>query len=219
MDDSHTSAAGDEQNLFRPGDEIRPATTQKDTQEPAAAVDQPQAEPAPDTVTPPMVSAPGMAGEPEMGDASISWTASEFIAHQKNAAWYGALALATVAITTAVWFLTKDPIATGCVVIGMAIFGFYAAHKPRQQAYTIDGSGLAIGQQRYGFSDFRSFSVIQEEGAYSVQLAPLKRFATYLTVYIDPKDRDKIIDLLSSYLPMEEARPNLTDGFLRRIRF
>src|SRR5438034_11503772 len=48
---------------------------------------------------------------------SISWTASEFIAHHKPGGWYGLLALAGIAIAAGVYFLTKDAISAGVILI------------------------------------------------------------------------------------------------------
>jgi hypothetical protein len=48
---------------------------------------------------------------------------------------------------------------------------------------------------------------------------PLKRFATLTTVYYAPEDEDKIVNLLSKHLPLEEHKLDAVDHLMQRIRF
>src|ERR1700728_3216444 len=61
----------------------------------------------------------------------VSWTASEFIHHQKTAGWYFMLGLAGVILAAIVFLLTKDKISTGVIIFATLIFGYYANRKPR----------------------------------------------------------------------------------------
>ena len=150
---------------------------------------------------------------------SISWSASEFIAHEKTAGWYALLVLAAVLAAGVIWLLTRDLLPTTAVFIGMVLLAYYASHQPRQQQYRLDGSGLTIGNRHLPYHEFRSFSAVPEGPFLSIELTPLKRFAMYTTLYLDPKDEDRILAFLSTYLPMDVARPSLTDNLMRRIHF
>ncbi|HVU59289.1 MAG TPA: hypothetical protein VHC98_00390, partial [Candidatus Saccharimonadales bacterium] len=114
---------------------------------------------------------------------------------------------------------TRDWFATTMVVLGIAVLGFYASHKPRQQTYRLDEHGLTIDRRRYGYEQFRSFAVVSEGAFSSIELAPLGRFATYMTIYYAPADEAKIVDVLSAHLPVEPPHNDLTDQLLRRIHF
>ena len=150
---------------------------------------------------------------------AITWTASEFIAHQKSAAWYGKLAGVTVATATVTYLITRDPISTSAIVICALLFGVIAARQPRQLEYRLDNQGLQIGQKHLDYEAFRSFSVVPEGAFPSVILLPLRRFSPLTTIYFAPEDQDRIVDMLAGWLPFEEYQHDAVDRLMHRIRF
>lgn len=166
------------------------------------------------------VATPTSTAIPPSGpDGSISWTASEFIAHHKSPGWYLALAAAAVVAALIVWLLTKDEISAGVVVLGAVFFGIFAARKPRQLQYRLDNQGLSIGERRFSYQAFRSFAIVPEGAFNSIEFVPLKRFAPLITIYYDPADEAKIVALLSDRLPVESRQKDLVDRLMWRIRF
>lgn len=246
--DGDAAKSSDEQHMYRPDQVIRPQTAETPAPDVPQDARKPQTEtplvtaaetgsPSQSEV-PPAVAANANANavpaapapdafmqEPTQlatGDTlpeSISWTASEFIAHEKTAGWYVLLALVAVAAAALIWLFTRDILPTSAVFIGMILLAYYASHQPRQQHYQLDSTGLTIGNRHLPYHEFRSFAVMQEGAFLSVELTPLKRFAMYATIYIDPADEERIIEFLSRYLPMEEARASMTDSLMRRIHF
>lgn len=182
---------------------------------------------APDTPTEPAAewqftddgsSAPASSAPTQ--SSSVSWTASEFIAHAKSAGWYMVLIVVAVAGAVLAYVLTKGEIFTPIVILIVAIlFGVMAARKPRELPYSIDSKGIHIGQKSYPFASFKSFSVVQEEGVESIWLLPLQRFAPGLSIYFDPVDKDKILTILDDYLPVEEKQLDYVDRLMHKIRF
>ena len=153
------------------------------------------------------------------GNQDITWTASEFVAHEKSAGWYFALIIVTIIIAALVFLVTKDKISVGVVVTAGLLLGVYGSHKPRQLEYKIDQSGVSIGGKYYGYHEFRSFSVAPEGAFAGITFAPLKRFAVPITIYYVPADEDKIVTILSAQLPFEEHRADAVDTLMRHIRF
>jgi hypothetical protein len=149
----------------------------------------------------------------------ITWTASEFIAHDKTGGWYGLLAVGAVVTAVVVWFITKDLVSPIVIVVAALMFGVYAKRKPRELSYHLDGHGLTIGDKYYDFGLFRSFSVVPEGGITSITFMPLKRFAPPITIYYDPNDQDTITKLLSGQLPFERRKQDPIDRLMWRIRF
>lgn len=219
MDEQQNDPQGQWQ--FRPGDTIVPGQAT-----PATTTPPPPAEPkvttpvqeqaAAETATTPSPQAANQGSEP---DGTIRWTASEFIAHHKTAGWYLMLGVATVAVTAAIWFLTKDKISSGVVVLAAITLGFYGARKPRQLGYELSPSGVRIGEKYYAYEEFRSFAVMPEDAFSSIVFMPLKRFAPLTTIYYDPVDEENIVNLLADRLPMEERSHDAVDRFMRRIRY
>lgn len=152
-------------------------------------------------------------------EGSITWTASEFIAHEKNARWYLLLGLATIVLAALVWFLTKDMISTITVIAAATILALAASKKPRIIEYRIGQDGLHIAQRDYPFELFRSFAIVHEGAFSSLVFIPLKRFAMLTTAYYDPLDESKIIDLLASRIPLEEKKRDLVETIMWKIRY
>jgi hypothetical protein len=164
-------------------------------------------------------------GSPEPSPAlpdegsSVSWTASEFVAHNKTAGWYALLAAFAVAAAAAIWLLTKDVFAATVIVIAVAILAGYAARKPRELQYAVDAHGITVGQRQFGYGSFRSFSVFDEGAFSSIELIPLKRFSPPISVYYDPKDEAAITDALARHLPFEPRQRDVLDRLMHKIRF
>jgi len=149
----------------------------------------------------------------------ISWSASEFIAHQKSLRWYGALGLGAVIIAALTYLITRDKITTGVVIFIALIFGFAASRKPRVMEYRVNASGLQVGPKFFPYSELKSFSIM-EEGAFSnIMFTPLKRFMPPIVIYYEPQDEESIATVLARYLPMEHREQGVIDTITTRIRF
>jgi hypothetical protein len=148
----------------------------------------------------------------------VSWTASEFIAHQKTAKWYGVLAFVTAVTASGVYLLTRDYISAGVVVVLALLFGVTAGRKPRVLSYHLDSHGLTVGRQSYPYGLFKAFAVVDEGAFSSIVLLPLKRFNLPISIYFSPEDEQKVLDVLSQQLPVAEHNDPF-DSLLRRIKF
>ena len=149
----------------------------------------------------------------------LSWTASEFIAHEKSAGWYGVLALGGVLLAAAIYWFTKDAITAGIILFAAIALGVFAARKPRTQQYALTSQGVHIGGKTYDFQAFKAFSVAPEGAITSIVFLPLKRFMPALTIYVAPEVEDQAIDYLADRLPVEPHKPDAIDSLLRRIHF
>ncbi len=156
---------------------------------------------------------------PKGPDGSIVWTASEFIRHEKNFKWYLWLGLGTAIVSALVWFLTKDVLSTLTMIVAGMVLGIVANKKPRTMEYKIDKEGLQINGKNYSFDQFRSFAIVHEGAFSSLVFIPLRRFALLTTAYYDPVDESKIIDLLSSVIPIEEKKRDWLEALMWKIRY
>jgi len=149
----------------------------------------------------------------------ISWSASEFIAHDKNVAWYGVLSIVTVIAATIVYFLTHDKISTIIIVLAGVIFGVYGARKPRTLNYKLDNVGLTIQTNLFNYDSLKSFMVIENSPIPNIILLPLKRFMPSMSIYLDPSSEEKVIKILSDRLPQDFHEQDFVERFMIRIRF
>lgn len=150
---------------------------------------------------------------------TVTWTASEYVAHEKTAGWYFALAGAVVMFAAVVYVLTRELISPIVILIMGAAFGSFAARKPEELTYTLDSTALHIGQKTFPYAQFKSFTILEEGPIHSIILMPMQRFMPPLSVYFDPADEDKIADALSSYLPYEDRKQDYIDRLMRKVRF
>jgi hypothetical protein len=152
-------------------------------------------------------------------EEGISWTASEFIQHSKDASWY-LIALLVIALLAGLgYLLSHDVFTPGAVVIFGVILLLVSNRKPRTLSYLVDSHGIMINNREYPFTDFQSFSIIKEGSIESVMLLPLKRWSPVLNLYFSPDDGQKIFDTIGSFLPFEQREKDLIDKFLHKIRF
>lgn len=157
--------------------------------------------------------------QPQEFVGTISWTASEFLYHQKSASWY-LVAVAALAVLSGLLYLaTADYIGPISVMVLGALLLVGASRKPRTVQYAIDDSGIVIGTREYAYDDFQSFSIVKEDQIESVALFPHKRLSPVISLYFVPDDGQKIFDLLSSFLPFEQREKDQIDKFLHKIKF
>lgn len=162
---------------------------------------------------------PGINAPVDKNIDEFSWTASEFVAHQKSAGWYGLLAISAALLAVALYIITRDIVSSGFVIFGSIVFGYYAARQPKDQAYRLSNKGIDIGNKHFNYESFRSFSIIEEGNSLSIVLMPLKRFAPLRAMYFDPKQEDQIASILTLRLPFEERTHDAVDRLMNRIRF
>jgi len=166
------------------------------------------------------VSAPSKSdSHPAANFTGISWTASEYIEHDKSASWYGWFCLAAAAVIGGIYVLTRDLFSVILLSFLAVVFGVFAARKPKVLQYQLDDRGLTIGQKFYPMNLFRSFAVIEEGPFRSVTLLPMKRFMPAISLYFSPEDETAILDAFSSLLPQEIRQQDALDKFMHRIRF
>jgi hypothetical protein len=149
----------------------------------------------------------------------VSWTASEFVAHDKSSIWYIGLVVVAIVMAVLIWIITRDLVTSGIIVFCGVLLSVYGARKPRELHYQLSRTGIGIGERYHSYNDFHSFALIDEGAFSSVVLYPMKRFAPLLTMYFDPADEQKIVDVLSDRLPVEQPRHDPMDRLMKRIRF
>jgi hypothetical protein len=155
----------------------------------------------------------------ESKPTSVTWTASEFITHDKSTAWYVNLAVAAIVFSALIFILFRDIVSVAVIIVAAIIFGVYGAKKPRQLEYKVDQRGLTIGNKFFPYDKFNSFSVVPEGALLGITFMPLKRFSPLLTIYFAPEDEEKIVGVLSAHIPYEEPSRDMVDTLMRHVRF
>jgi len=149
----------------------------------------------------------------------VTWTAPEFVAHEKGASWYLMFGVAAVVLIALVALITRSIYSSVIAVIICVIFGIGAGRKPRDMNYAVDGHGVGAGRSFHPYSDFRAFSMTTEGNLINVTLIPLKRFMPPMTLYMDPANQNPVVDVILRHLPLEDHQADPIERLMSRIRF
>ena len=158
-------------------------------------------------------------GQSQQHIETISWTASEYISHEKSPAWYAAVSAGSTTVAAIIYIATRELLASITIVIVAFSAIFYAGRKPEIKQYELSDNDIAIDGKHYPLDGFRSFSVMEEGAITSIWLKPLKKFTPTIVVYFAPADGDAIITALSNFLPYQEHKLDPVDKLSKRIRF
>jgi hypothetical protein len=154
-----------------------------------------------------------------VGEDLLSWSASEYIEHQKPKGWYVGVVLAGALLAVLLYVVTKDLVTVAVVLIGTLLFSVVGSHKPESKNYQIGTTGITVGEKHFVFDDFKSFSLIEEGVIDSVQLMPLKRFTPPISMYFPSDIANQVVDTLADYLPHEERQRDMVDTLMKRLKF
>lgn len=176
------------------------------------------AEPPLQAAAPRPTSGPQPPPAPPAG-GSVSWTASEYIDHDRSASWYLILATGTVVLAGLVYLISSDFLGVAIILILGILVGVFAHRQPAQVTYELNENGLKIGQKLYTYGVFKSFAIVRDEALPSINLEPLKRFMPPITIYFAPQDEEQIISVLGARLPSHEQKADRIDRLSRRLKF
>lgn len=156
----------------------------------------------------------------------VSWTASQSVAQQRSKNWYliaGAIFLLIV-VADVLLFIFKvtdlTTLITSLVLIAAMFIALLISTKQpnRESTYVLSPEGITINGNKHGLDEFRAFGVRQHGGLWQLVLIPVKRFGMEVVTYIDEQHGEKIVDILASYLPMEEVPESGIDKLIDRLK-
>ena len=156
---------------------------------------------------------------PNQDTPELSWSASEFINHEKQPSWYAILALGSIVVAGLMYLVTRDWISAIVVIFLAIVTAIYASAKPKTSHYSITAEGLLVNGQIHSYENFKSFSVIEETGLPFLQLLSRRRFMVPLNIYAPPDQIDKIVDSLTDYIAYDQKHPDFVDRLTKKIRF
>jgi len=152
-------------------------------------------------------------------DNPVHWVAKEYIYRDKNPLWFIIFTVVVFAFISLDVFLIKSYTFSILVVVMAASLIIYSRRPPREINYTLSGKqGLYIGEQLYHFSEFKSFSLLHEDGNDSLILVPIKRFLPAISVFFPRDAGEAIVDILGARLPMGQSKLDMIDIIARKLR-
>ena len=149
----------------------------------------------------------------------FNWSAPNSYSSSKSFNWYLVLIVATLALTAAVYFITKDKITTTVILVSGLLVGVYGAKKPKNVSYQLTRDGFAVNGRHYKFGEFRSYTIVSHGNNRSAILTPLKRFVPYMYINFASDMEQEISNSLADVLPQDISHKDTLDNVLRKIGF
>jgi hypothetical protein len=151
--------------------------------------------------------------------ADVTWTASEYIAHEKPALWYVAFVFVAALIGVVIYFVTKEIIMVVAGLAALASFGIMASRHPRTLDYQLDDKGVHIAEKLYPYAGFKSYTLADIGSLRAIDLIPMERFKPSVTLYFPKEQEVAILNKLSVNLPFEERNLDTIERLMHRLRF
>lgn len=150
---------------------------------------------------------------------AVSWEASEFVHHDKDAMWFIGILAAAVLLSLLSVFLLRSWTFTILIVVMAVSLIVLSRRPPRTLRYQLNHNGLAIDQKQYQFQDFRAFGVVQDGPFYHVTLLPAKRLMPSIDVYFPEEQGEQIVDIFGAHVPMQTIQLDFIDRLSKQLRF
>jgi hypothetical protein len=155
---------------------------------------------------------------PQTQERPISWSAPEFVMHEKSPNWFMGLIVISILIGAGIYLLTRDFLSVAVIVLALIIIGKYSLRQPKMINYTMDDHGVNIGDRNFRYDQFKHFSAVAEGDLISINFSPMKRFSLPVGACCTMGDEeDMVLDYLSDRLPIEEYRPDVFDNLIQRL--
>jgi uncharacterized membrane protein YobD (UPF0266 family) len=171
------------------------------------------APPKPSEETPQTVSNEALAED----TAILNWEASEYINHEKDGVWFLGFAVVVLVLLGGALWAQAWTLVVLTVIMAVATI-VYTRRPPRTMRYSLSEHGLHIGSQFHAYNEYRAFGVIEDGPFYAIMLVSTKRFMPATLIYFAEQDGERVVDIFSTYLPMEDLDLDLADILIRRLR-
>ncbi len=147
----------------------------------------------------------------------LRWQGTEYVHSGRSAKWYIIFGIVTVlAVAVAILLLKSITFAILIPVMVVALL-VYVRRAPDVLQYTLSRKGIHVNDKLFTFDQFKSFGVMEHNGAHSAVLTPRKRFQIGQTLYFPEEVGEQLVDMLAERLPMKDVAPDAIDKLLAKL--
>ncbi|MEM6997293.1 MAG: hypothetical protein AAF413_00095 [Patescibacteria group bacterium] len=151
---------------------------------------------------------------------SVSWVGPEFIHHPKNAGWYMGLGFIAAVVAVACYFLTSGSIfAVITIVLAVIALAAFASRQPKDHQFTIDYSGVYVGERLYPYEQFGSFAITNNDDIESIYLMSVNRLQMPLSLYVPAEQMEAALQIVEAMVPYQERDQTLVEQLMHNLRF
>lgn len=155
----------------------------------------------------------------EQAEVVFSWSAPEYIQHQKTARWY-AIASAIALVFTIGAVLTANWTMAVAIVVFAAVYEFTQRfHPPKIIDIHISELGIHVGHMFYPFSSMQAFWIMIKPGLKTLNIRVHRQFYSDVVIQLMDQDAAKIRSYLMGQIPEWEGKDErLQDLILRLLK-
>jgi len=149
----------------------------------------------------------------------LSWTAPEFIYHNKTRAWFIVLGIVSAALLI-ISLLLKNYFGALLVPIASFLIYVHARKQPRQLTIAITDEYINIGQfLSLAHKEITSFWIFEEPSIRSLSLETKKVLQPKISVLLAGQNPAAIREILIKFVPEKKHEEYFTDIIARKIKF
>jgi hypothetical protein len=148
----------------------------------------------------------------------LSWTAPEFIKHEKSAGWFWALGIIGVALVV-VSLMMQNYLFILIVILAAFLIYIQAKKRPTNIRVTLTNKGIIINDKEYAYSDLRSFWIFEEPEIECLSLISKKLTQPQIQIPFGEQNPKKIREILIKFITEKEQEEPLIDAIARKIKF
>jgi hypothetical protein len=109
----------------------------------------------------------------------VSWSAMEYVEHNKNVGWYGLLIILILGLASGIFLITGGVFAPIIIIAIGSIFFVGAMHRPKQISYQIDSQGISIGNRFFKYILAKPTNYSRRTGTDNAKNSLLKGLTRY----------------------------------------
>ena len=149
----------------------------------------------------------------------IAWESPAFAYYENSWVWIAGV-VSVGLILLGVFFWLKDYSAMAVVVAGTVVFIQQSRKKPEDIIYVVDNSGIRVGNKTYGWTELKSFWLVEEPGNDHLYLETTNRLLPTRTIHLANVEPAEVRARLVQHLPERTTRgEELADKLIRFLRF
>lgn len=150
--------------------------------------------------------------------AAIRWEATEYLHDEKTPRWYIGLAAVVVIAMLLAWFLLRSWTFTLLIPVMATALVVLARRPPAVIYYELAATDVVVDDKTMPYTDFKAFGLVERQDHHMINLIPVKRFGTEVTILFPEDMGEIIVDTLAARLPMIDIQPNAVDTIIRKLR-
>ncbi|MBP9667950.1 hypothetical protein KBD87_04060 [Candidatus Saccharibacteria bacterium] len=151
-------------------------------------------------------------------DQTIQWQSPEYVSSVRTPMWYLVFWATVVVVMILAGFFMKSWSFVLLIPVMAFALTIYTHRPAHMMQYVVSPKGLYINEQVHVFDEFKSFSVLQDEALPTLVLTPVRRFRPAVTVHFPDEVGEQLVDFMGTQLPMEDARTDVFDTLVKKLR-